>query len=182
MTPSPSPCAKRSARPRNKRPTSGRARRSTPPTPRSVRAPVPYPQHLARGQICTASAAGKLWRRVCVQAHYMRIRAEEGDMAERVSQWRTLGAHIIGRLSGRGGQVRPNARAPRLACTGSSGRVSGVRVLRCGAGRGADAHRLQRGLVDRLAQPPLAAVVSERVPWCLGKVARHVRPCKIHSA
>ena len=90
--------------------------------------------------------------------------AATADAQERVSQWRTLGAHIIGRLSGRGGQVRPNARAPRLACTGSSGRVSGVRVLRCGAGRGADAHRLQRGLVDRLAQPPLAAVVSERVP------------------
>eukprot|EP01048_Picozoa_sp_COSAG05_P013419 COSAG05_NODE_1429_length_4911_cov_3.075852_2_plen_197_part_00 len=35
-------------------------------------------------------------------AHYMRICQHESEMATKVVQWRTLGAHIIARLTGRG--------------------------------------------------------------------------------
>lgn len=56
----------------------------------------------ANGQEEAYERTGTVIHSSYAPAHYLRICAQEGNVAAGVAQWRTLGAHIIARLSGRG--------------------------------------------------------------------------------
>lgn len=64
-----------------------------------------YDQLGATGRADSYERTGTQIHSSYAPAHYLRLSAQEPEMVGRVAQWRTLGAHIIARLSGRGLQT-----------------------------------------------------------------------------